>query len=152
MDTSKFKGFQGFQGPVRTLARRRRPRSRLPGSQSSNRTSACGRAANKQHPRSSALPSCKCPLSNTLRLHVLDHSPAEATVALAGLRSERAALLSVQESLESQRSTLTAEKERLESALAACQARLGEQQRELDAGETERRQLQSTLQELKVRH
>lgn len=59
---------------------------------------------------------------------------------------------SVQESLESQRSTLTAEKERLESALAACQARLGEQQRELDAGETERRQLQSTLQELKVRH
>lgn len=54
---------------------------------------ACGRAANKQHPRSSALPSCKCPLSNTLRLHVLDHSPAEATVALAGLRSERAALL-----------------------------------------------------------
>ncbi|XP_077538477.1 kinesin-like protein KIFC1 isoform X2 [Haemaphysalis longicornis] len=79
----------------------------------------------------------------------LDHSLAEATGALAGLRSERAALLSVQESLESQRSTLTAEKERLESALAACQARLAEQQEQLDAGELERRQLHNTLQELK---
>lgn len=79
----------------------------------------------------------------------LDRSLAEATGALAGLRSERTALLSVQDSLESQRSTLTAEKERLESALADCRARLAEQQRELDAGELERRQLHNTLQELK---
>lgn len=79
----------------------------------------------------------------------LDRSLAEATGALAGLRSERTALLSVQDSLESQRSTLAAEKERLESALADCRARLAEQQQELDAGELERRQLHNTLQELK---
>lgn len=79
----------------------------------------------------------------------LDRSLAEATGALAGMRSERAALLSVQESLESQRSTLTAEKERLQSDLAASQARIAEQLREIHAGEMERRQLHNTLQELK---